>query len=188
MAGMSSAYPEPTPLVPRRPAAPRPVPPFPGADQRIGDAERSAVCEQLSAHYAAGRLTDEELDTRVSEAVVARTWGDLRALVGDLPLPTPAAPPAPVPVPIGRPWPTVDVFALVALVGAVALALLGAFGVIGSGQPGYIVVCTLTAFTAGVGGMALTQMLHRWRRSIVDRAAAELRAQQAAPGPAPRSS
>ena len=52
---------------------------------RVGDAERAAAGERLSAHAAAGRLTVEELEQRLqaaNEAVFAR---DLAVLEADLP-------------------------------------------------------------------------------------------------------
>lgn len=167
---MSSPYPEPTSLVPRRPVAVT-SPPIRGGDQRIGDAERSQACEDLSAHYAAGRLSDDDLDVRVSAAMAARTWADLRPLLSDLP--APASPPAQLPVEPASPampWAGLDVVALVALICTLGVALLGACVVVLGGEPGYIVACALTAVTAGLGGMALTQVLHRGRRSIVERA------------------
>ena len=150
-------------------------------DQRIGDAERSAVCEELSVHYAAGRLTDEELDARVSAAVAARTWGELRPLVGDLPSAAPVRPTAvAVPNRSSTPWSALDVLALVALVGTVAIALLGALVVVLGGEPGVVVIAILTATTAGVGGMALTQVLHRGHRSVIERATQRARGDQPA--------
>ncbi len=140
-------------------------------DQRIGDVERSTVGEELSGPYAAGRLTDDELAHRVTAAMLAQTWADLRPLLGDLPsAATVRSPTATVPTPTGTPWSAMDVLALVALVGTVGIALLGALAVVLGGEPGYVVVAILTATTAGVGGMALTQVLHRGHRSVIDRA------------------
>jgi hypothetical protein len=56
-------------------------------DLRIGDAERDAVTEALHEHFAKGRLTREELDERLGSALSARTEGDLREIVRDLPDP-----------------------------------------------------------------------------------------------------
>ncbi|MEV4256407.1 DUF1707 domain-containing protein [Spirillospora sp. NPDC049652] len=64
---------------------------------RIGDAERDAVALALHEHYAAGRLEHGELDERLDAALAAKTLGDLRAVVRDLPepngLPAPAREP-----------------------------------------------------------------------------------------------
>jgi hypothetical protein len=55
---------------------------------RVGDAERDAVMVALHDHYAEGRLDREELDGRLDAVLSAKTRGDLRALVRDLPSPT----------------------------------------------------------------------------------------------------
>jgi hypothetical protein len=54
---------------------------------RVGDAEREAAVAALGEHFAAGRLTPEELDERSSAAWAARTGGDLTVLFADLPQP-----------------------------------------------------------------------------------------------------
>jgi Domain of unknown function (DUF1707) len=56
---------------------------------RVSDADREQVAERLREHFAAGRLTSEELDERVATALNAKTVGDLRAVMADLPEPTP---------------------------------------------------------------------------------------------------
>lgn len=61
---------------------------------RASDAEREQAAAQLREHCAAGRLTPEELDARLSAAFAARTVDELRALLRDLP-PLPARPAAP---------------------------------------------------------------------------------------------
>lgn len=71
---------------------------------RASDADRDQVLAQLSGHYQAGRLTMAEFDERSSQALQARTMGDLDELLTDLP-PAPAAqqPPKPAQAPAGRP-------------------------------------------------------------------------------------
>ncbi|MBA9004596.1 DUF1707 SHOCT-like domain-containing protein [Thermomonospora cellulosilytica] len=66
-------------------------------DLRIGDAERDAVTAALHEHFAAGRLTRDELDERLEAALTARTEGDLREIVRDLPGPSGLPRPAPAP-------------------------------------------------------------------------------------------
>jgi hypothetical protein len=71
--------------------------PFPGGggDQarprgphalRIGDAERDAAAADLGEHYAAGRLTLDELHQRLDAVFAAKTFGQLARLMGDLPV------------------------------------------------------------------------------------------------------
>jgi hypothetical protein len=57
---------------------------------RASDADRDRVTARLREHFAEGRLTQDELDERVSAALNAKTFGDLRPVMADLPEPTPA--------------------------------------------------------------------------------------------------
>lgn len=52
---------------------------------RVSDQERDRVAAEIREHYAAGRLSEEEFDERVSAAYAARTQGQLEALRRDLP-------------------------------------------------------------------------------------------------------
>jgi len=71
-------------------------------DLRIGDAERDAAMAQLREHFAAGRLTFDELSERIDAALTAKTQRQIDRLMADLPrLPrvTRAEPVPPVPAP-----------------------------------------------------------------------------------------
>jgi len=57
---------------------------------RISDSDRDRVTAQLRDSYAEGRLTSEELDERVTATLHAKTAGDLRQVMADLPSPAPA--------------------------------------------------------------------------------------------------
>ena len=52
---------------------------------RIGDAERDRAIAELGDHFAAGRLSTEEFEQRVDEAIKARFNDDLEPLFVDLP-------------------------------------------------------------------------------------------------------
>jgi hypothetical protein len=54
---------------------------------RIGDAERDAAAADLGEHYAAGRLTIDELNERLDAAFSAKTFGQLARIMADLPGP-----------------------------------------------------------------------------------------------------
>jgi hypothetical protein len=54
---------------------------------RSGDAERDAAAADLGEHYAAGRLTLDELKERLDEVFSARTLGHLGRVMADLPGP-----------------------------------------------------------------------------------------------------
>lgn len=71
---------------------------------RASDADRDRVTTRLRDHYAEGRLTDEELDERTSAALHAKTFGDLRRVMTDLPDPVLVPQGAPGLRPAGPPW------------------------------------------------------------------------------------
>jgi len=72
--------------------------PFPGGGEpprprggphalRIGDAERDAAAADLGEHYAAGRLTLDELNERLDAVFSSKTFGQLTRIMADLPGP-----------------------------------------------------------------------------------------------------
>lgn len=67
----------------------------PGIGLLVGDAEREATAAELREHYAAGRLSLDELNERISQAFAARTRGDLSAVMHDLPSLRPGGTPLP---------------------------------------------------------------------------------------------
>jgi|SRR5579859_3487298 len=95
---------------------------------RVSDADREAVTTRLRDHFAEGRLTHGELDERVSAALKAKTFGELRALTADLPGPAPVPPrpsarayrPGPPPLWARCRRPPVGLFLLLALLVTVA--------------------------------------------------------------------
>ena len=139
------------------------VTPAPGhGPMRASHADRDQVVDVLKAAFVKGRLTQDELDARVGQALAARTYADLAALTSDLPAEptrapaqTPASPPAPVPA---RPQPrnrsakkAVKVGA--GAIGAVILVLSGTVAALG--QPAVAVILAifvvlLTAVTTAV--------------------------------------
>jgi hypothetical protein len=59
---------------------------------RVSDADRDRVTARLRDHFAEGRLAPDELDERISAALNAKTTGDLRHVMTDLPGPSPLQP------------------------------------------------------------------------------------------------
>nr|WP_196255897.1 DUF1707 domain-containing protein [Micromonospora sp. WMMC415] len=58
---------------------------------RAADADRQAVADRLRAAVDEGRLDLHEYDERLQQAYTARTYGELDALLADLPAPAGAA-------------------------------------------------------------------------------------------------
>ena len=54
---------------------------------RIGDAERDAAAADLGEHYAAGRLSLDELNERLDVVFSSKTFGQLSRIMADLPGP-----------------------------------------------------------------------------------------------------
>ena len=59
--------------------------PEPPANVRASDADRERTVTVLRNEAAVGRITPDELSTRLDKAFAAKTLGDLRALIADLP-------------------------------------------------------------------------------------------------------
>lgn len=57
--------------------------------QRLSDADRDEAADQLREHYSEGRLSQSEMDERLSAALQARYASDLQPLFVDLPAPHP---------------------------------------------------------------------------------------------------
>jgi len=70
---------------------------------RISDADRERVTAKLRENFAEGRLTSDELEERITAALSAKTYGDLRRVTADLPDPAPVPPRDSAPPPwVGR--------------------------------------------------------------------------------------
>jgi DUF1707 SHOCT-like domain len=134
---------------------------------RVSDADRERVTARLREHFAEGRLTREELDERVTAALNAKTFGDLRPIMADLPEPAPVmaggAPPGPLPRGV-RPGPVYfrrgpRLLPLALLVLLIAAVAPGA---------GFVFLAMLQVFLvfvllAGVAGLFAA---HRFRRRM----------------------
>jgi Domain of unknown function (DUF1707) len=100
---------------------------------RAGHADREQVTGVLKNAFTQGRLTSDELDARTSQALAARTYAELDALIADLPGPGElAASPVPVqaevpdPFAPGQRWPlavaTVKSGAFVGIAAVIAIS------------------------------------------------------------------
>jgi hypothetical protein len=62
------------------------------ASLRASDTDREQLVDVLKSAFGEGRLTQDEYTTRMEQAYTAKTYGELRALVADLPGPLPQVP------------------------------------------------------------------------------------------------
>jgi hypothetical protein len=137
---------------------------------RVSDADREHVAARLREHFAEGRLSSDELDERITAALSAKTFGDVRRIMADLPDPVPVPPQARQ----SPPWATghgavfhrgprilpLAVFALIA-----ALVIPGA-GWLFLAFLQLVVVLWLAACLAGIFAAArLRRHIRRYRRS-----------------------
>jgi len=68
-------------------------------DMRAGDEDRDQTVTLIREAFAAGRLTNDEFQQRMTKAHESKTFGELAALVSDLPDDAPPTAPAPAPAP-----------------------------------------------------------------------------------------
>src|SRR5260370_10259497 len=147
---------------------------------RVSDADRDAVTARLRDHFAEGRLTEGELDERVSVALSAKTFGELRPLTADLPGPAPVPPRTAARPAWGGPppWrhhrrhrPPVPLLLLIALL--LVLASGGGWA--------------LFAFFRLIFGFSLAMMLTRIAIGLVEPRRHHYRYERPPPAPAPQS-
>jgi len=72
-------------ISPAGPSGPGEPTPAPAAQLRVSHEDRDQVIEALRVAAGDGRLTTDELDERIEAAFGAKTYGELAALVRDLP-------------------------------------------------------------------------------------------------------
>jgi hypothetical protein len=132
---------------------------------RVSDADREHVADRLREHFAQGRLSTEELDERISAALSAKTFGDLRRVMADLPEPAlvppsgRSAPWAPRPRAVFARRPRILPLAIFALIAAVAIP--GAGWVFFA----FLQLVLLLWLVASVAGIfALARFRRHWRR------------------------
>ena len=134
---------------------------------RASHADREQVVGILKAAFVQGRLTADELDERVGQALAARTYADLAALTTDLPAdPAPDRAPAPVPTPppapARRPHNTAASRAVKAgagAIGAMVIAVIAAGVVVG--QPVvFVFIAVFMVVLAAVTTAVVASLIH----------------------------
>ncbi|WP_459710511.1 DUF1707 SHOCT-like domain-containing protein [Actinophytocola sp. KF-1] len=122
-------------------------------EMRAGDSDRQAVADKLKQALDEGRLDLAEYDDRLQRAYAAKTYGDLKGLLDDLPgttLPERAATTEPVAAtatPVPQPVSTRG--------GQLVRAWLGGFG-------GIFAVCTVIWVVTSIGAGELRYFWPMW--------------------------
>jgi hypothetical protein len=129
---------------------------------RVSDADRDRVTAQLRDHFAAGRITPGELDERLSAALNAKTFGDLRRIMADLPGPVPA--PLGAALPPLRATPAWAIRRRPPVPPLIVLALLAALLIPGTGWllAAFVNVIVLFWLMTFVGAVAFGRSQRRW--------------------------
>jgi hypothetical protein len=132
---------------------------------RASHADREQVVDALKAAFVQGRLTADELDERAGQALAARTYADLAALITDLPAdPAPAPQPAPgrQPAPARRPQNTAASRAVKAGAGAIGVAMIALGAAIAvAGEPAAAaVIAVFMVVLAAVATAVVASLIH----------------------------
>lgn len=93
---------------------------------RASHADREQAIEALKDAFAQGRLTGDELDSRVGQAFVSQTYAELAALTDDLPAGPAAAPPPRQPAHAHNPEPGTHLVRNAAIGSGAGLIIAGA--------------------------------------------------------------
>ena len=138
---------------------------------RASHADREKVVGALQAAFVQGRLTADELDERVGQALAARTYADLAALTTDLPAdPTPAVQPAPArqpapaqhQAPVRRPQNPAASFAVkagAAAIGVTAIAATAAAAISGEAAAS-VFIAVFMLFLAAAATAVVASLIH----------------------------
>jgi len=132
-------------------------------EERIGDLERSQVCDQLSAAFATGQLDQVELEDRLARAVAARTRREVLLLTSDLGAARPTRSTAAQLETAGtsrQAWSGTDVLAVILLAGSALSIAVIMFGV-AMVSPLYFFFAVLGGSLAFVAGVSTTQLVNR---------------------------
>ncbi|MGH3202731.1 MAG: DUF1707 SHOCT-like domain-containing protein [Streptosporangiaceae bacterium] len=130
---------------------------------RASRADREQVVEALKVAFVQDRLTPDELDERVGQALAARTYADLAALTTDLPTePAPARQQAPAQqqAPARRPQNPAASLAVKAGAGAIGVTVIAATaaGII-SGAPAAAAIIAVLMLVLGAAATAVVASL-----------------------------
>jgi Domain of unknown function (DUF1707) len=130
---------------------------------RASHADREHVIGVLKAAFVQGRLTKDELDSRVTQTFAARTYGELAGLTADLPVRLVAAQPPQMPAQARSRPPIGKVVAGIVLVIPPPAMVLATFLTLRAGSESLVPACALLlVIYFMVWTVAGAQMLANW--------------------------
>jgi hypothetical protein len=133
---------------------------------RAADADRDRVVGFLNTAYSEGRLSKDEYDARLENALSARTYADLDRLVTDLP----AAPAAMVPSAAGTtvaPVATTNGLAMASLACGLAQFVLGPLAAVPAIVFGHLARSQIKRTGEQGAGLALAGLILGWATVIL---------------------
>lgn len=139
--------------------------------QRIGDAERNVAAEQLSTHFAAGRITNEEFDQRLGQVMSARTTEDLWRQLSDLPAIRLAPKTTEIMATPERKWGAIDTLSVIAIFGSMFVGTLALVSM----APGVALGAFIVGLCGAIAGAAFAWVISRHHQRAVDRRSRQLR-------------
>ena len=123
---------------------------------RAADADRDRVAGMLGAAYSEGRLSRDEYDARLEEALSARTYADLDQVVNDMPA-APATQVSPV-----DPVAKTNGFAIASLACGLAQFMVGPLATIPAIVLGYMARSQIKRTGEQGAGLALAGLILGW--------------------------
>jgi len=132
---------------------------------RASHTDREQVVGALKGAFVEGRLTADELDERVGQALAARTYAELAALTTDLPADPDRAPvpvPTPPPAPSRRPLNPAASRAVKAGAGAIGVTVIAVGAAIAvAGEPAAaVIIAVFMLVLAAVATAAVASLIH----------------------------
>ena len=134
------------------------------AKMRACDADRDRVVEHLNVAYSEGRLSKDEYDSRLENALAARTYADLDQIVTDLPaVRAPMMPPVTVAPLVAR----TNGLAIASLACGLAQFVFGPLATIPAIVFGHMARCQIKRTGEQGAGLALAGLILGWATVIL---------------------
>jgi hypothetical protein len=134
------------------------------AKMRACDADRDRVVEHLNVAYSEGRLSKDEYDSRLENALAARTYADLDQIVTDLPaVRAPVVPPVTVAPFVAR----TNGLAIASLACGLAQFVFGPLATIPAIVFGYVARYQIKRTGEQGAGLALAGLILGWATVVL---------------------
>jgi hypothetical protein len=138
------------------------------AKMRACDADRDRVVEHLNVAYSEGRLSKDEYDSRLENALAARTYADLDQIVTDLPAARlPVVPPVTMPPVVMSPVARTNGLAIASLACGLAQFVVGPLATIPAIVFGHVARHQIKRTGEQGAGLALAGLILGWATVIL---------------------